>query len=178
MTCKIEYKKAVSISLCSLLCSSILVSFILMGCSSPLAVNKNELNQSIKAIEKSINEDDFAQFSTQVVTTKVNKIFKIFTFIVSIMDKHNPKSNIITFTSVEIKPSSEDITVEVTISYNGTINALKFESLRGIVKKFVEMGMPSEATLKFKRVDNQYKLSDLSLPLTYEAAMTAMNVAF
>jgi len=180
MTCKFELKKSSDQFMLnkSLFIYLSIISIILIGCSSPVAVDKNELNKSIKAIEKSINEDNLAQFSTQVTTTKLNKIFKIFTFIISIMDKHNPESNIITFTPVEIIPSSEDIKVEISISYNGTINALKFESLRGIVKKFVQIGMPSEATLKFKRVDNQYKLSDLSLPLTHEAAIAGINAVF
>ena len=68
-----------------------------------------------------------------------------------------------------MEESSDGVEVDASISYNGTINALYFNLLRGLVKKTVQLGMPSEVTLKFKYVDNKYKLSGMKFPLAYQS---------
>lgn len=155
---------------------SILLLSVVSCLNQPTEINKSEVLKAIKEIEKSLSEDDFSRWSSNITSTKLNKYFKVLTFYICILDKKNPEKDLVCLTPVSMKASSDVVEVDLAIDYNGTINALYFEKLRGAAKKFLQLGMPSEVTCKFQHVDNKYKLIDMSFPIAYETLFATQGI--
>lgn len=156
---------------------SLLVILMMLAFISCSTENyKTPVTQSIKEIEKAINENDLRRFSTQISSTNLNKHFKIFSIFVSLFDKTDPNSNIINFIPVEFKESMfGGISVNISIEYKGTINALKIQALSDILKKIIQIGMPDRVTFKYNKIDNHYKLTGISFGLVYDGLLSASN---
>lgn len=149
----------------------ILIIMTLVGCSDtrPVETNKTEVLKAIKEIEKALSEDDLSLWSSNITSTSLNKYFKVLTFYTCILGKYNEGKELISLTPVSMRESDGVVEVDMSIDYNGTINFLYFDILRGVIRKSVQLGMPTEVTCKFKYVDNKYKLSDMSFSLLYDS---------
>ncbi len=147
----------------------------LISCSSENY--RTPLTQSIKEIERAINENDLSRFSSQAATTDLNKHFKIFSIFASLFDKSDPDARVIILTPVEFKNSFfGGVKANTSVEYKGTINVLKIQALSDILKKAIQIGMPDKVTFKYKKIDNQYKLVDISFGLTYDGLLLASNL--
>jgi len=154
----------------------LLISIIFTFISCSPDNYKIPITNSIKEIEQAINENDLRRFSSQVSSTDLNKHFKIYSIFASLFDKTDSSSNVINFIPVEFKASIFDsVKVNVSIEYKGTINVGKIQTLSNLLKKIIQIGMPDKATFKYKKIDNHYKLVDISFGLAYDALLSAAD---
>jgi hypothetical protein len=142
--------------------------------------NKVLVTKSIKEIEESINKNDLNRFSAQTASTSINKYFKIFAIFASLFDKSDAESNVIIFIPVKYKKEmfGDNVKVDISIEYKGTISAIRISSLNSVLKKIIQIGMPDAVTFEYKKIDNSYKLSNISLGLAYEALISGSKYVF